>query len=191
MHGRGAAWAFGGPWQRRGGPFGAGGFGFGPPFGRMYKAKRGDVRTAILALLAEQPRNGYQIIQEIAERSGGAWQPSPGAVYPALQQLADEGLVRVEESEGRRTFHLTEAGRHHAEEQLGREGAPWDATPPPGHEKLHQLFHAAAQAGAALVQVAHTGSDNQVQRAQQVLDETRRRLYEILAEGDQSNGVDV
>jgi DNA-binding PadR family transcriptional regulator len=185
------AWAFVGPGQRRGGPFPHGVFGFGPPFVRTYKAKRGDVRAAILALLAEGPRNGYQIIQEIADRSGGAWQPSPGAVYPALQQLADEGLVRAEESEGRRTFHLTEAGRVYVQEQLGGEGAPWDAMTPPFHEDLHQLFHIAAQAGAALVQVAETGSESQLQRARAVLTETRRKLYQILAEGDQGDGVDV
>ena len=85
-------------------PFGAqwgmfGGQMFGPPWaaaaaaGAGPKARRGDVRAAILAVLAEQPMNGYQIIQEIAERSGGAWKPSPGSIYPTLQQLEDEGLV--------------------------------------------------------------------------------------------------
>ena len=109
---------------RRGFPpeFGRGPWGWGPggpgPFGHRgrwggrggRKAKRGDVRAAILALLSEEPRNGYQIIQEIAERSEGGWKPSPGAVYPALQQLTDEGLVVAEENEGRKTFRLTETG---------------------------------------------------------------------------------
>ena len=123
----------GGPWARRGGPWeggfgwpgpgapgrpGFGGPGSGGPRGwwpgppappRGPKAGRGDVRAAILALLAEGPRNGYQIMSEVEERSGGAWRPSPGAVYPALQQLADEGLIEAEESGGRRTFSLTEA----------------------------------------------------------------------------------
>jgi DNA-binding PadR family transcriptional regulator len=98
-----------------------------------------------LTLLAEQPRNGYQIIQEIADRSGGAWRPSPGAVYPALQQLTDEGLVRVEESEGRRTYHLTDAGRAYVDDQLRAESAPWEeAMRPPFHEDVHDLFHLAA-----------------------------------------------
>src|SRR5689334_20545042 len=103
---RGGPWGFPG-----GGPFG------GPPpwAGRRSKARRGDVRAALLALLAEEPRNGYQLIQEIEERSGGEWRPSPGAVYPALQQLTDEGLIEAEEQEGRRTFRLSDSGRAYAE----------------------------------------------------------------------------
>ena len=103
---RGDAW--GGPWGfPGGGPFG------GPPpwAGRRSKARRGDVRAAILALLAEEPRNGYQLIQEIDERSDGEWRPSPGAVYPALQQLTDEGLIEADEQDGRRTFRLSETRR--------------------------------------------------------------------------------
>jgi DNA-binding PadR family transcriptional regulator len=116
-HGRRHGKPFGrpGPWSW--GPGGPGPLppGFGPFgghhfWGRGPKAKRGNVRAAVLALLTEEPRNGYQIIQAINERSGGAWKPSPGAVYPALSQLADEGLIRGEEGEGRKTFHLTDAG---------------------------------------------------------------------------------
>src|ERR1700756_1419759 len=93
------------------------GFGFGPgPRGRGRKARRGDVRAAALLLLAEEPRNGYQIMQEIEQRSGGVWRPSPGSVYPALAQLEDEGLVGVEERDGRRTYVLTGAGRAYVEE---------------------------------------------------------------------------
>ena len=94
------------------GPFGdlGGGWGRGPR-GRGRKARRGDIRTAALLLLAEEPRNGYQIMQELEERSEGLWRPSPGSVYPALQQLEDEGLIRSEEADGRRLYHLTEAGR--------------------------------------------------------------------------------
>ncbi len=93
---------FGGP-GGRGGPFGRG-------RGRGRKARRGDIRTAALLLLAEEPRNGYQIMQEVEERSDGFWRPSPGSVYPALQQLEDEGLIRSEEIEGRKLFRLTDAG---------------------------------------------------------------------------------
>jgi hypothetical protein len=115
------------PWERHpGGRRGPGhwGGGFGGPWGGWWagppgppgpprgpKAGRGDVRAAILALLREGPLNGYQIMSEIEERSGGAWRPSPGAVYPALSQLADEGLIEGSESAGRRTFSLTGAGR--------------------------------------------------------------------------------
>ena len=120
---RGGAWEGGFGWPGPGGwPGGPGGPGPGGPRGwwpgppappRGPKAGRGDVRAAILALLTEGPRNGYQIMSEVEERSGGAWRPSPGAVYPALQQLADEGLIEAEESGGRRTFSLTEASAPH------------------------------------------------------------------------------
>src|SRR5688500_2490305 len=87
------------------------GFWPGGPPGRGPRRRRGDVRAALLALLAEEPRNGYQLMQEIENRSEGVWRPSPGSVYPALQQLEDEGLIRSEESDGRKVFRLTEAGR--------------------------------------------------------------------------------
>src|SRR6202035_4023050 len=106
-----------------GGAFGPGPFGFGRgggpggggPRGRGRRARRGDIRTASLLLLAEEPRNGYQIMQEVQERSDGVWRPSPGSVYPALQQLEDEGLIRSSESGGGtgKVFELTEAGRAH------------------------------------------------------------------------------
>src|SRR4051794_25657413 len=108
----------------RGGPhFGPGPFG--PGFGRGPRARRGDVRAALLVLLAEEPRNGYGLMQEIERRSSGAWRPSPGSVYPALQQLEDEELVRSEESDGRRVFALTDAGRAHVEENREAFGEPW------------------------------------------------------------------
>ena len=93
--------------------------------GRGRKARRGDIRTAALLLLAEEPRNGYQIMQEVEERSGGVWSPSPGSVYPALAQLEDEGLIRSEEIDGRKLFALTDAGRglaERAERQAGSVG---------------------------------------------------------------------
>src|SRR6202163_3162059 len=97
-----------------GGPFG--GFSGKGPRGRGRKARRGDIRTAALLLLAEEPRNGYQIMQEVEERSDGVWRPSPGSVYPALQQLEDEGLIRSEETDGRKLFVLTEAGQAYVAE---------------------------------------------------------------------------
>ncbi len=100
-HGFGAWGGFGGP------PFAPWGSG---PAWRGMKARRGDVRAAILGVLADQPMNGYQLIQEIAQRSGGAWKPSPGSIYPTLQQLEDEGLVRADAPDGRRTFSLTDEG---------------------------------------------------------------------------------
>lgn len=146
------------------------------------------MRAAILALLAEEPRNGYQIIQEIEERSGGGWRPSPGAVYPALQQLADEGLIRAEEDNGRKTFSLTDEGRTHTEEHADELTAPWDEMTPDFGEGVPDLFKQAAQTGAALMQIVHTGSPEQVAQAKETLSETRRKLYRILADEDPEEG---
>src|SRR5207302_3430020 len=115
--------------RHRHGGFGYG-RGFGPgggPYWRARKARRGDIRTAALLLLAEEPRNGYQIMQEVQERSGDVWRPSPGSVYPALQQLEDEGLIREEEHDGRKLYALTDAGRAFVDERAKEERpAPWE-----------------------------------------------------------------
>lgn len=141
---------------------------------------RGDVRAAVLALLAEQPMHGYQIIQEIEERSGGSWKPSAGSVYPTLQLLADEGLIEAAEQGGRKTYSLTEAGRAVADE-AGT--PPWESS---GARAGSASFGALPKAGidlaGAAAQVARTGTPEQVQQAIEVLDEARRKLYAILAD---------
>jgi DNA-binding PadR family transcriptional regulator len=165
-----------------GGPMGFGG-GPGGPFGRGPRARRGDVRAALLTLLAEEPRNGYQLMQEIERRSEGVWRPSPGSVYPALQQLEDEGLVRAEETDGRKLFHLTEAGRAAASETAG-EGAPWDAVSDSVDSDVWELFNVARQVGMAIFQIAQAGTAEQTAAAREVLNNARRSLYGILAEDD-------
>jgi DNA-binding PadR family transcriptional regulator len=166
---------------RRGGPpFGAPGFGF----PRGPRARRGDVRAAILALLAEEPRNGYQLMQEIERRSEGAWRPSPGSVYPALQQLEDEGLVAQEGEGGRRAFALTEAGRAHVAERGEELAAPWDAVRAEFGEPQLNLSAQLRQIGMALFQVGQSGTPAQIEEAERILAETRRSLYRILAEDD-------
>jgi DNA-binding PadR family transcriptional regulator len=175
----------GGPWSR-GGPWGfPGPFGGPPPWaaGRS-KARRGDVRAAILALLTEEPRNGYQLIQQIEERSDGEWRPSPGAVYPALQQLTDEGLIEAEEQEGRRTFRLSESGRAYVEAHPDEVNAPWEAMTSDVRDDVRDLFGTAARTGSAVMQIVHTGSEEQVAQAKQILTETRRRLYRLLADDE-------
>jgi DNA-binding PadR family transcriptional regulator len=149
--------------------------------------RRGDVRSGILALLAEEPRNGYQIIQELAERSGGIWRPSPGSVYPALQQLEDEGLVRVEEQGGRRRYHLTDAGREYVAAHAEEHAAPWDTVADTVHDDMIELRDVFMQVGVAFGQVVQTGSAAQVAEARKVLADTRRALYRILAEGDDAD----
>ena len=115
------------------------------------------MRAAILALLREGPRNGYQIMSEIEERSGGAWRPSPGAVYPALQQLADEGLIEAEESAWRRAFSLTDEGRRYLEENPDMARAAWESMAQDEPDEMPGLFVQAARLGGTIVQVAHAG----------------------------------
>jgi DNA-binding PadR family transcriptional regulator len=171
-----------GPWEWPGGPGGPwGGWWPGPPGPpRGAKAGRGDVRAAILALLREGPRNGYQIMSEIEERSEGAWRPSPGAVYPALSQLADEGLIEAEESSGRRTFRLTDEGRRYVEEHPEAARAAWESMTPEQGE-VPGLFVQAARLGGAIVQMAREGTPQQIREAEALLEEARRTMYQILA----------
>lgn len=141
---------------------------------------RGDVRAAVLALLAEKPMHGYQIIHEIEERSGGAWKPSPGSVYPTLQLLADEGFISAEESNGRKTYSLTDTGREVADAAAGQP-APWETqgAREGGRTALPKAGIDLAQAAA---QVGRSGSPEQVNQAVAVLEEARRKLYTILAQ---------
>ncbi|PSL39145.1 PadR family transcriptional regulator [Labedella gwakjiensis] len=141
---------------------------------------RGDVRAAVIALLAEQPMHGYQIIREIEERSGGSWKPSPGSVYPTLQLLSDEGLISAEESNGRKTYSLTDAGRVQAES--ADSSAPWNPTAAEDGPAFAALPKAGVELARAAAQVGRTGSPEQIQQAVAALDETRRRLYAILAQ---------
>jgi DNA-binding PadR family transcriptional regulator len=148
-------------------------------FGR--RAGRGDIRVAILALLAEAPMHGYQIIQELTERTGGVWRPSPGSVYPTLQQLEDEDLVRETASEsGKRVYELTDTGR----ERAASSAAPWSDVAGESEDALVALRDLAHQVLAASRQVAHAGTAAQLESAQAVLRETRRSLYRILSEDE-------
>ncbi|MEO7016151.1 MAG: PadR family transcriptional regulator [Leifsonia sp.] len=178
-----------------GGSFPAGGFGAGNPAEGVWQAfeqlrsnfekrvgprmGRGDVRAAVLALLAEKPMHGYQIIREIEERSGGSWKPSAGSVYPTLQLLADEGLVSAEESNGRKTYSLTEEGRSEAD---AAGPAPWETSGGSGDAPFGALPKAGFELAQAAAQVRRTGSEEQIREAAEVLDEARRRLYSILAQ---------
>ncbi len=183
--------------RHRGGPrgegFGGGFGGFGPrggrgPRGRGRKARRGDIRTAALLLLAEESRNGYQIMQEIEERSDGVWRPSPGSVYPALQQLEDEGLIRSEELDGRKLFKLTDAGREYVKERGEDKPAPWEQMSGDVSDQAHELGRLIREVASAFTQVVKTGSEAQMGEARRVLTTTRKDLYRILADGDPGEG---
>jgi DNA-binding PadR family transcriptional regulator len=174
------------------GPLGFGdfgpGFGFGGPrgFGRHGgKARRGDIRTAALLLLAEEPRNGYAIMQEIEQRSEGVWRPSPGSVYPALAQLEDEGLIRSEEVDGRKRFAITDAGREQLAGRPQDAPAPWDTLADGVSRDVQELFGLMRQVGMASLQLVQTATEKQISEAKQVLTETRRAIYRILADGEE------
>ncbi len=179
-HGGHRGRGFGGP----GGGFGGFPGGGGGPFGRGRKARRGDIRTAALLLLAEEPRNGYQIMQEVQERSEGAWRPSPGSTYPALQQLEDEGLIRSEEEDGRKRFVLTDAGKEHLGQRDPEAPAPWERFSGDFGSQVAELGNLMREVGFAFAQLMRTGSEGQMTEARAVLVAARRDLYRILADGD-------
>jgi DNA-binding PadR family transcriptional regulator len=162
--------------EMRGGPFGGG------RGGRGGRRRRGDVRTAVLLLLAEEPRNGYQLMQTIEERSDGNWRPSPGSVYPTLSQLEDEGLIRSTELDGNKVFEITDTGRQQLAER-GDAPAPWEQLDDDGRS-ARDLRGTIGAIAAATMQVARMGSEDQVEKAHGILTETRRKLYRILAEDD-------
>jgi DNA-binding PadR family transcriptional regulator len=154
---------------------------------RGTKARRGDVRAAILDVLAVEPMNGYQVIQQIAQRSGGAWKPSPGSVYPTIQQLEDEGLVEGTAQEGRRLLRLTDAGRQYVEEhpdELAATWRPFEEEPTGEGERGPDLKAVSGQVMAAVWQVMTSGTRQQRAEAVEILADTRRRLYGLLADGD-------
>jgi DNA-binding PadR family transcriptional regulator len=171
-----------------GGGFGPG---FGPGFGRggrrggwgrggPGRGKRGDVRAAILKLLAERPMHGYEMIQQIAERSNGLWKPSPGSVYPTLQLLDDEGLITASETDGsKKLFELTDTGREAAEKV---ETPPWDEITEGADPGQVNLRAAIGQLFGAVAQSAHTATEEQQQRIVEILNNARREVYGILGE---------
>jgi DNA-binding PadR family transcriptional regulator len=176
-----------------GGPdfgFGGGPVGFGGPFGgprgrgrgRGGRAGRGDVRLAIISLLVDEPRNGYQIIQEINERTDGLWRVSSGSVYPAISQLEDEGLSEPTDGGGRKLFALTESGRQYAEQNSEQLARLWEV----GAEdaRLGEYLRSRELIGqliAATRQVGEVGTAAQREEAKQVLTKARQALYKILA----------
>jgi DNA-binding PadR family transcriptional regulator len=166
-------------------PFGGGGPGMG---GHGHRGRGGgpgrrpNVRNAVLALLAERPMHGYEMIQELESRTGGIWRPSPGSVYPTLQMLEDEGLIQAEASGGRKRFALTEAGR--PESEAAAQNPPWQEFTDDTVSQAQDFRDAAVGIMGALKQVGFNGTPEQRDRALAVLNETKRKLYAILADGE-------
>ncbi len=183
-----------GPGRRfRHGGFGAGPFGpeFGPGAGfgpgrrfggRGPRARKGDIRAAILSLLAETPSNGYGLIRAIAERTDGAWRPSPGSVYPTLAQLVDEELIEPTENAGPRSdYRLTDAGRSYVEEHGEQIASAW-AMATAGQDERGELWTAVRKLIGAIRQVAMDATPEQREQATTKVDDLRRELYRILGE---------
>ena len=169
-HGRGPGrgpgpWGGGGPW--------------GPPRGR--RRDRGDVRAAILLLLAEQPRHGYEILTELADRSDGQWRPSPGSVYPVLKRLTKDGLVLPTHEGGRRVFSLTDEGAALVTAERDAWGEPWVQAAEPENDAAIELWDEGRQLGAAVWQVGQLGRPEQTAAAAAILADARKRIYGLLA----------
>ena len=202
----GPGWGPGGPgrpggpggrgWGREGmdmPPFGPPGAHFGPGdhpfgrhgFGRGMRARKGDVRAAILDLFAEEEGrawNGYQLIQEIPARTDGTWRPSAGSVYPALQQLEDEGLIAPQGAGRRRVYTLTDKGRGYVEAHADELRSSWDAAAGMTDDDAIEFRNLIRQVMMAVMEVRRAGSAEQVARARAVLAQARKSLYLILAE---------
>lgn len=153
------------------------------PARRTTRMARGDIRTAILALLSENAQHGYQMIRHIAERSSGLWRPSAGSIYPALQQLSAEGLVRAEQSGGRRVFQLTDDGRRYIADRDEELAAVWDSIGERFDDGVLELRELAAQVLLAMTQVSEMGTPDQLAAAQEILATARKQLYQLLADG--------
>lgn len=149
---------------------------------RRPRVSRGDIRLAVLAVLQDEPMHGYQIMQELEERSGGAWQPSPGSIYPTLQQLADEGLILGNPVEGKNVFSLTEDGATAVADN--EEPPPWERFAGEGGASYANLKRSVFQLGAAVKQVAAAGSQQQVEAAVEIVNNARKSVYRLLAEDD-------
>ncbi|QXQ15808.1 PadR family transcriptional regulator [Skermania piniformis] len=175
---------FGGPGFGPGRGFGPGGPGFGRGRGRGGRGRRGDVRAAVLLLLAEEPRHGYELIQQIRRRSNDLWRPSPGSIYPALAQLEDEGLVLIEKVSGRKTAKLTTEGETYVAEHRTELGDPWAEVADGVDDKEVDLRALTGTVMGAVAQVAMVGDAEQAARARQILIDTRKALYRLLAEDE-------
>ncbi|MDA8397614.1 MAG: PadR family transcriptional regulator [Actinomycetota bacterium] len=138
---------------------------------------------AILTLVGEEPRHGYQIIQELSNRSNGMWQPSPGSIYPTLQALEDEGLLSSENIEGKRVYSLTEAGRGYLSANA-RPTPPWEEIAGDPSSGFHTLRREIFQLGAAAMQVAQNSNEDQLARAAKILADARKSIYRMLAEDE-------
>ncbi|KAA1422857.1 PadR family transcriptional regulator [Mumia zhuanghuii] len=167
------------------GDVGIGPGGFGPGFGDRRRgggprARRGTVRLAALSVIAENPTNGYGLINAFGERTDGRWLPSPGSIYPVLRRLTDDGLIEPTDDEAGQ-FRITEAGTAYLGEHADEVAGAWEGSRPRSKSQ-EDLASSARKLVRAARQLADDASDDQRERATEILDEARRRLYGLLAE---------
>ena len=147
--------------------------------GRM---RRGDIRTALLAALVEGPGHGYDVMQTLEEKTGGAWKPSPGSVYPTLQLLEDEGLVRSTERDGKRVYEITDEGQAEVTRRVEAAGGlPWEVAGRTGGRD-NELRDAMGMLFLAAKQVTVAGDPAQTEKAMVIVNDARKKLYQLLAE---------
>jgi len=141
------------------------------------RVPKGNVRGLLLAALLEDPAHGYELMRRLEEQADGRWRPSPGSVYPLLQMLEDEGLVRGSDEAGRKVYELTPEGRAQADDSRLRDLAAGPSAP--AHLDLRaevQRLHSAAR------QVGMAGDAAQVEQAVTIVRNARQALYRLLAD---------
>ena len=164
--------------EHRGGPFGGGRGGRGGP----RRTRRGDIRLALLSGLTDGPAHGYELIQRLSDRSGGRWKPSPGSVYPTLQMLEEAGFASSSQRDDKRVYAITEAGQTELTTKLAQADGPmpWmDAESAGSHDDLRK---AVGQLVMAAKQVGMTDNQTHIETAAGIINEARRKLYQLLAE---------
>lgn len=153
--------------------------------GPRMRSRRGDVRAAILLLLDEEPMHGYQLIHQIEDRSNGDWKPSPGSIYPAIAALEDEGLILIDQVDGRKTARLTAEGVDYVRANRTTFGVPWNVAGDDVGETVRDLRQLIRLLNTAAGQVAAVGSTDQLAQAARILGDARKALYRLLAEADE------
>jgi DNA-binding PadR family transcriptional regulator len=147
----------------------------------MGNVRRGDTRNALFAFLLERQGHGYEAMQYVENRTNGRWRPSAGSIYPALQLLEDEGLVRSEEQDGRRVYRLTPAGRKEAKARLAAQGLPWDHMEEEP-QQFADMRQAMTELKSAATEVAKLGGPERMAAAVELVRDTRKNLYRLLTE---------